>query len=171
MQVKFEATLEDFVDVNLRSMKHSKVFHSEQKSSRLVMSILAGLVVYVIVPSSFEVKLIFGVMSLVLVTATYPFILRKSIEKNVRDLCREQMGTDKSFWVEVEVSTEGLTFKQLGSRVTLDWSTVREIQVADDRIEFLLQNGSVSTVRTRAFETSEQQKEFIELADRYWHKL
>jgi len=168
MKVSFEATLEDLVDVHLRILKRSKRFEAERRKVWVMGSIAVGLITFAVIPETIEIKLISGVIGALLTALLYPFSHQKSVEKRVRNYCRDQVGTDGSFVVEVELSEQGLTFKQLKTQVTHDWSTVQDIQVSDDRTDFLLQGGGLATVRARAFETPEQRETFLELANHYW---
>lgn len=167
MKVSFEATFEDFVDVSMRTVKNSKEYNSAQKNVRIVASIIVGIIVFAIVPSTFLGKLIFGVFGSFLMLLIYPSIYQRSFEKRIRNHCRDQMGTNDSFLVEIELNAQGFTCKQLKTQITYDWSAVQDIQGTPDRVDFIIQNGGITTVRAKAFETPDQQEKFIELANKY----
>jgi hypothetical protein len=167
MKVKFEATFDDLVDVYIRSFKNSKGYDSAKKSGWIITSILVGVIVLALVPSTLGVKLIWGVIGSFLLALIYPYLHQRSLEKRTRKYCQNQMGTDGSFPVEIELSPQGVTYKQFKTQITYDWSAVQDIQVSNDRVDFIFENGSIATVRARAFETPEQQEKFIELANGY----
>ena len=77
------------------------------------------------------------------------------------------MGTRESFRVEVALDAQGIALTQFGNRITRAWSTVRQVQPSEDGIDFRFSNGSIATVRAKAFESPEQQKEFLDLANDY----
>jgi hypothetical protein len=167
MQVKFEATFEDLVDVSLRSITHSKRYASAKRNGWILTSLFVGLAVFVIIPSAFGERLIWGVIASCLVALLYPYLSQRSLERRVRNYCQDELGSDDSFPVEIGLGPEGITYKQLKMQVTHEWSSVHDIQVTSDRIDFILQNGGVITVRARAFETPEQREEFIDMASGY----
>ncbi|MGD8405436.1 MAG: hypothetical protein PVJ21_17395 [Anaerolineales bacterium] len=167
MKVSFEATFEDFVEVSIRTIKNSKEYNSAQKNVRILASIFVGIIIFVLVPSTVLGRLIWGVFGSFLMVLIYPYFYQRSFEKRIRNYCREQMGTQNSFLVEVELNAQGFTCKQLQTQITYDWSAVQDIQVTPDGVDFIIQNGGITTVRAKAFESPEQQEEFVELANNY----
>ena len=168
MKVSFEATFEDFMDVCIRTIKNSKGHNSAKRNGWIISSIFVGLVVLAIVPSTLGEKLIWGVIGSFLIALIYPYLYQKSLENRARNYCQNQMGTDDAFLVEIELNPQGVTSKQLKTQVTHDWSAVQDIQVTSDKVDFIFQDGGITTVRARAFETPEQQEKFVELAHQYY---
>ena len=170
MQVGFEATLDEYVDVNVRSLKRSGAWYTQRRNSAITTGVLGIVIVFAILSftempleSRLSFALLTGIVSSWLALRFFP----GSIEKRIRDYGRKQMGTRESFRVEVELDAQGIALTQFGNRIARAWSAVRQIEPSEDGIDFRFSNGSIATVRAKAFESPEQQKEFLDLANNY----
>ena len=167
MKVQFVATFDDMRDVTLRSLHGSKAIAARRRRSWFLLSIGLGLFTFVLFPASIPMKLVFGVTAALLAAVIYPLLYRRSLRGSIREILREQMGAVQTFLVEVEVDAKGVTFRQMGTQVTYEWSTVTAVGSTDDRIDFHLKGGGVATVRERAFESPEHRLDFLEQVHNY----
>ena len=170
MQVGFEATLDEYVDVNVRSLKRSGAWYTQRRNNAIITGVLGVVIVFAILSLTempLESRLSFAVLTGIVSGWLAWLFFPGSIEKRIRDYGRKQMGTCELFRVEVELDAQGIALTQFGNRITRAWSTVRQVQPSEDGIDFRFLNGSIATVRAKAFESSEQQKEFLDLANDY----
>jgi hypothetical protein len=163
MKVTFEATLDDFVDVMVRSNPRTQEWYA-----RLILSVIANAVLGVIVSqylwNNWTLSSIMG-----LVLATYiPAANYNIVERRARNLYRNTYRIHGPVQVDVEVTERGLSIKQFGMTTIYDWNTVRLQEETDDAIYFRAAFGNLCAVRKRAFASEAEKNEFIELANRYW---
>ena len=170
MQVSFDATLDEFVDVNLRTLKRTGMWEQQRKRVSVWVGIAGPIIALAILSFgqlSLEQRLsIAGVIGFV-AFGLYGFRFPQLEHDRVRTFCQKRIGADKTFPVTVELEGQGVSFTQLGSKSIHGWATVQGIQRCGDDIDIQFVDGSVGTVRTRAFESSQQQLEFAEIANHY----
>jgi hypothetical protein len=170
MRVSFEATLDDFVDVNVRSMKRTGLWNNLRVNMAIVSGILGALIIFG--PSSFtslsiESRLTFAAIAGVVFASLSWLLLPRTLERRFRDYFRSSFGTSRTRVIQVELDAQGISFTQLGKRSLHEWSAIQAIQTGSDRIDMLFSNKGLATVRARAFESPTQQKEFVDLANEY----
>jgi len=167
MIVQFDATLDDFVDVTMRSLARSKAAQSSRWRVLAVFSLFVALALFVVVPGGLIIRigaaLTAALANVVFSLATY----KRSMEKRVRRICRDQNGTDGPVRIEVELSESGVRASQLGAHYIYDWSKVINIEEAEDAIFFYKSDGTLLAVRNRAFQSPAEKSEFIQLARRF----
>lgn len=167
MRVEFDATLDDLVDVQLRSLKCSRVARGWRWESTISAGLVAGVIMFLLVPEPFEAKIALGVVGLLAGAAVYSLVYRATVQSRTRDYCREFLGKQNSFIVEVELGPEGVQCKQLGVQSTIEWGNIEGVQESHDSVDILLRAGGLIAVRKRAFESREARDEFVQLAEQY----
>lgn|SRR6266545_4896214 len=167
MQVQFDATIDDFVDVTLRSVAGSKALRAWRWEGAITFASLIGLSMYLILPGSTVAKLVAGVLAFVFIIFVSLATYKNSYQKRVRKLAKEQIGTEGPVRVQVELTESGIKFDQLKTQYIYDWSTIERYEETDDAIYFCKRDRSVLAVRKRAFESQESKDQFIEFAKKY----
>lgn len=164
MDVQFEATLDELVDVSLRSIETSKTSLSRQRRSHILASLSLGLIAIILIPGSTILKLGIGIAVSLVVAILYPLFYRRALDRNIRETLKEQLHGSSSFTVEVELTEEGIAFHQLGTRITHDWANVKAVSSTAHGVDFTFKGGGIATVRDRAFAAPDQRDQFIERA-------
>jgi hypothetical protein len=167
MQVQFDATIDDYVDVVLRSVAGSKAVKAWRWQGSIVAGLLVGLSVFLILTGSIVRKLVAGGLAFLLVTVANLAYYKSSYRKRARKLIREQLGTEGPFRIRVELTESGITFEQQETRLIQEWSTFERYEETDDAIYFLKRDRSVMAVRKRAFESKASQDQFLEFARKH----
>ena len=167
MQVQFDATLDDYVDVLMRSIAVSKAARNWRWKGSIIFGLLVGFSVFLILTGSNVRKLGAGVLAFLLVTVANLAYYKSSYRKRVRKLLKEQMGTEGPFRIQVELTESGISFEQQKMRQIHDWSTLERYEETDDAIYFWKRDRSVMAVRKRAFESRANQDEFLEFARKH----
>lgn len=112
MQVQFDATLDDLVDVTMRSVAGSKVARAWRWQGLMIFGLLVGLSTYLIQTGSNFRRLGTGVLAFLLIALANLADYKSSQRKRIRKLVKEQMGTEGPFRVEVELTESGIKFDQ-----------------------------------------------------------
>jgi hypothetical protein len=164
MIVQFEATLDDFIAVSLRSLARSKTQRSLRIKRTVYNCLLAGLLTPILVPGSIWVKVFAGCLAAGITIPVDRFFYRRSLQKSLRELCREHIGGDKPFRVRVELNESGILIEQLNTQMTIGWADVTEIKEIEDAVYFFWRVTECLAVNMRAFESAESKQRFIETA-------
>lgn len=170
MRVTFEATVDDFVEVSVDNMKRSGSWNRLRLNMALASGILGTLVIFGLLSFTslpMEFRLSFAVLEGVVLAFLSLLYFTWSMPRRLRNYIRQSFGTSRTLVIEVELDAHGISFWQLGARHLYEWSTVQSIESSSDRIDFLFSPKGLATVRTRAFESPLQQKEFVDLAKQY----
>src|SRR6185436_14666889 len=94
----------------------------------------------------------------------FPFFNRSSQIRRLREMTREQIGSDGPVTIQVELSEGGISTKQLKTQIFHEWSHVAAIEETDGSIDFFMHDGGATVVRKRAFKSAKEKDEFLELA-------
>ena len=129
--------------------------------------LLAGIVVFALLPESFTVKLVVASLAAIGGAVLYPLLYQKTLRRRLRKYCLEQLGTEEPFPVEVELSPEGVCTRQKTAQIIFEWPNVEAIQETSDSIDILTRHGGIVVVRKRAFESPEAMRRFTEEAQHY----
>jgi hypothetical protein len=170
MQVQFDATIDDVVDVTMRSLAGSKTVRRWRWQGSAILGLLVGVSVYLIQTGSSVRKLVAGVLVFLLITIANLAGYKSSHRKRVRKLLKEQMGGEGPFRVRVELSESGITFDQQQTQQRHDWSSIERYEETDDAIYFVRSDRGVMAVRKRAFESQASKEEFLGFARRHISK-
>ncbi|HKQ03831.1 MAG TPA: YcxB family protein [Blastocatellia bacterium] len=166
MIVEFNATLDDLVDVTMRSLARSKLLRPWNWKGLLTTVLLAGLPWFAIMQGSLGRRLFVGVAVAIIAAAIYLLTYESTVEKRVRKLCLKLVGEDKPFRVEVELAEAGIRISQLKEQYTCDWGTIIEMEETEEAIYFYRREGGGFAVRKRGFGTMAEKEQFVEMAKR-----
>ena len=160
MKIKFESTIEDSVEAEMRVLLRSRTV-LRWKRTGLIGAPILFVAFYLGTPDTVTVKLVFatlvGAMYIYLSWFRYEAKLRKRLAK----LAIERRGTDQPISCEVEVGREGLTCKQSGIETKISWDRVCEVLNSENEIEILLKNAGIVLIPNRVFCESHQRDEWL----------
>jgi hypothetical protein len=97
MQVQFDATIDDFVDVTLRSVAGSKALRAWRWEGAITFASLIGLSMYLILPGSTVAKLVAGVLAFVFIIFVSLATYKNSCQKRVRKRAFESQESKDQF--------------------------------------------------------------------------
>lgn len=164
MKVLFEASVDDFAEVALRSVQRSPSMEASRRRSWALLTIALAVLVFLVAPFASLTKALMAVLAAALTAFLFPLVYRHTLKMRFRQVWREQFTGADSTRIEVEIDEGGLTFRQRGTEITYRWSTVERVETAEDRVDFLLAGDGVATVRDRAFHSLEHRQQFVQLA-------
>ena len=165
MQARFDATLDDFVDVRLRTLSGSRTATVRRWQRVFATAVLAGLPLYLISPESRRLKL--GLLAFAFITLGHLVTYKSFLRGKLRALLRADLGGKGPVPVRVELTSFGIKFEQLGGQYFSDWSTIERLEETQDAIYFYQHDRSCMAVRKRAFESPESKAQFMEVAQKY----
>jgi len=167
MQAQFDATVDDFVDVTLRTLAGSRTVRVQRWQGVLTTASLIAFSMYLIFPASQPFKLLAGLLTLAFIPLANLVTYKSFLRGKLRAIAKEQIGGEGPVRVRVELTPFGIEVKQLGTRYSNDWSAIERLEETQDAIYFYKRDKSCLAVRTRAFESQEIRNQFIELAKKY----
>ena len=167
-KIKYEATVDDLIDVHERILARSKVARSWQYQGAATTALLGGLIAgvlgFIIVGRTVTTGLIGGAFTALISAIISLTLHRTTVRNRLRNYFREQFGERDSFTYEFEMSEGGIWTKQLSTQNMFEWSHVEEVKETDDAIEFYMYGGSAVFVKRRAFVSPEEQRQFLDIA-------
>lgn len=151
------------VDASMRLLARSKTIRSTRWQGLLWTAGLTWLLVFALFGASFKGGLI-GLLAASISALIYPSMHRQSVQKRLRKFCKEKFGETTSFICEVELTPTGIRTQSLNTQTTSEWKNVEEILVTEDSVDIFTRQGGGVVVRNRAFQSADERRVFIELA-------
>jgi hypothetical protein len=167
MKVRFDFTLEDLVDSSERALSRSRTIRSLRMKSRLLSAFLCGVVVFLAKAGPPETKLLWAGIFAILAAAAHPYLVGRTRRRQLLKVFRERFSGPGPFTCEVELTSSGVTINQAGTQSTRPWSKIAEVKDAEDSIEIISPQTGFIVVRNRAFGSTEERRQFLELARKY----
>ncbi len=130
-------------------------------------SLLTGAVLFAVIPEGFAGRAIMGAIGLLLGALLYPIMNERTVRRRLRKFCEEKAGSSKTFLCEVEINDSGVHTRSNGTQIIYSWDKVTEIEETAESVDLYTELGGLLVVRKRAFTSSEEQRKFVELANRY----
>jgi len=163
MKVRFDATLEDYVDVGKRSAgSRFRVYVFAVFSSLLVGGLIAELMYLMFRDWLITVMIVSVTVSVTIVTTI------AQQESNMRAFFKKRVKLTLPISTEFEITQAELTSRALGQTVSQEWKVIENIEETDDAIYFRNIFGLYTAVRKRGFADDEELTEFLTLAKSYW---
>jgi hypothetical protein len=63
----------------------------------------------------------------------------------------------------MELTENGIWTRQLGTQIIFEWANVEDVVENEDDIEFVMRDGGGVIVRKRAFASTDEQRQFMEV--------
>jgi len=165
MIVRFDTTIDDVVDVSMRSWANSKTMRLWRWQGAAVTGLMFAVPAYFLLGETARARLVITCAAALIGIAFYLWTYRENFRKRTQKLCREQIGTEAPFTVTVELLDEGISFSQMGARVIYEWSRIDRVEESADALYFFSRENMCSAVRKRGFESIAIKDEFLKLAE------
>lgn len=166
MIVEFDATLDDVVDVSMRSLARSKTVRAWSWQGLLTNALLSAVLMFAILPASFGTRLFFAIVVAFITAGIYLWTYKGRIEKRMRKLCMEQIGPNSPFPVRVELSESNIKVTSQKTEYLHDWSAFAEVEESGDAIYFWKRDGGGFAVRRRGFASESDKDQLLKDARR-----
>jgi hypothetical protein len=165
-RVEFDATWEDFADVELRILKRSPVVRRWRRRDAIVTSIVSGVGIFMLLGIldpriPLDYRLVFAAAWML----GFPFLVhwmnRSQGSLRIQELLREQLG-EGPIHVVIELRPDGVWVRQANVELLFDWKDATAVDDTSD-VEVILGRSSV-VARARAFIRPAQRVAFVERA-------
>lgn len=170
MIIRYDVTVPDMTDVMRRAARRREPnLGWRWKQSVLVSALLTAFFASVIEGSG--VARIFGSAAFFLVTfAALTYLQKARVAWALERYVAKQLGPSAPFAFEIEITSAGLTTRQLGEEIRREWKNVEKITAATGGIEFDIRLGGMVFVRDSGFRSCDERVEFLRLAREYAHR-
>lgn len=163
MKIKFESTIDEAVDVQLRLIELSKTAKKWKWEGLLFVPIIfAGF--YFCLPNTIAIKLILSMVSSLLFIVIYLGSYKKLTRTRIKKLLIENFGTDKPLPCEYEFEEEGLIFRRMGTDLKFQWCKVTKINETEKDLELIIGKTGIAVIPKRIFENEQQKNEWVAFA-------
>jgi YcxB-like protein len=162
MRVRFEFNTDDLIEVGEKSLAESRVVRRIRLGGLVSSSLLGALLGYAL-PADSGSRPFVVLGTALLCGLAYPALRKATMQRRLRAFWRERLGGDGPFVCEVELSEQGVTTEQFGTRSTRPWSAVAAFEETDASVNISTREGGWILVRDRAFSSPDEKKRFVEL--------
>jgi hypothetical protein len=162
MKIRFEFTVDDFLDVELRRMDRSRTVTGWKRSSILASGAFGGGACFLAVAAPLPVRLVTAGIGAVLSAGAYAFVSPRTFKRRMRVLYAEELRKCGPLVCEVETDAAGIHASQMNMRVTYPWAEVEKILETPAAIYIFSRTGRMLAVRDRAFAKPEERRAFTE---------
>jgi hypothetical protein len=173
MRIRFDATVDELIEVQERVLERSKVARSWQRQGAIFSAFQNGfyvgtltfIIVYMV--STLLPALILSIGLFVITSIASWYFHHEIVRQRLYKYFREQFGDRETIPFELELREAGIWTNQLGVQSMVEWANIEEINLTEETIEFYMRGGGVTFVRKRAFSSTEEHQRFIDAARQY----
>lgn len=167
MIVRYTVTVADMVDVMRRATQRREPklgwrWRQSVLISALLTAIFAGVIDGTIVTTLIASSGFFAVA-----WATMTYYQKLSVNSSFKRYVTNQYGASAPFTFEIEITSAGMTTRQLGEEVQREWINVAKITETIGGIEFDIHRGGMVFAADRGFKSQEERTEFLRLTKQY----
>lgn len=165
MKVRFEATFEELVDVNMRAWRASAAARSLRRRDIavfLLMMAAGAMVASLLAGAPMVGAIITALIAAAVLAPIYPRIYDWSLRRRLTRIVRESAGPGDSWPVDVELDDRGIHVSTRDGASLMPWTTVRAINDLPEGIEVRTGESGILMIRSRAFDSSDTRTAFIE---------
>ena len=168
MTVRFEATFEDYVDVQRRFLRASPAARRMRRRDITLTTAFSSIGVFAAVMilsrgRDLAEAVVISTTTLVIMLAGYPPFHDWWVARRMREFLRESYQPGPRNVLEVTLDEAGVHLRSSESSSRIAWNEVRAVNDTPEGVEFMFDQGLVMT-RSRAFETADARARFIQLA-------
>lgn len=167
MQIKYDATFDDFVDATLRSVERSTRARTLARIYALACGVIAAAGILAFTPNVFPYRVPLALLALLCGFITYNLLFNPVRPARVRRYLAKKLGGPGPFSIAIELTPSGLVASQLGNQTTYGWQNIVEILDTSDSFDFVERHGGYIVVRKRAFPSTDAQLNFLRQAREY----
>jgi hypothetical protein len=168
IRVEFDATLDEFVDVNLRLAYRTNAFRQQRWRSAAAFGASFAIVLGLMTVSEagrFSPMIAMAAIGAGAVSGSlfgwwYGSYYDSYVRRHTRRMLKEMFRGAEEMRCEMELRPEGLWSKSFDTEIILSWKRLREIVDAEHGIELWFDPG-LALIRSRAFDNPELRQLFI----------
>jgi hypothetical protein len=165
--VQYDVTVPDMIDVTRRAARRREPSLGWRwRQSVLVSALLAALFSGVIEGSK-SVRMFGTVGFFLFAFAAMTYLQKIRVATALARYVTEQYGSSVPFTFVIEITSAGMTTRQLGEETLREWRNVEKISETTGGIEFDIRHGGMVFVRDTGFQSSSERIEFLRLARNY----
>jgi hypothetical protein len=161
VKVRFEATLDDFIDVALRTWRRQQATLPLWRRDIVVGALLTGALLYMASGPPPAQRIFIAVIGLPFGAFAYPAFRGFTLRRNANRLYREWLGGSATAPVEIEPRAQGLWVAQNGAEMLFPWRDVAGVEDSAQDVEISLQYEGVIVVRGRSFPDAADRSAFL----------
>jgi hypothetical protein len=167
MIVRYEVTVPDMADVMRRAASRREPRLGWRWRQSVLMSALLTAFFASVIEAS-QTERVFGSVAFFVVTLLVLTYLQKiRVARALEQYVAKQFGPSAPFTFEIDITSDGMTTRQLGEEIRREWNNVVKITEATGGIEFDIRLGGMVFVRDTGFQSPDERAEFLRLARQY----
>lgn len=165
MKVRFKFTVDDFIDSRKRLKQYSD-YNKKVIITNIIFTVIGGGILFYFLFSDWVIRIISLLIAGFSVLLINPNPLAKALKKSYKKIYQSY----EPIITEIEISSDGITYQQLDTKTTFNWTAVKKIEETEKAIYFYIIPEGVIAVPKRVFESNEEKVRLIESANMYLNK-
>lgn len=173
IKVAFDYTLDELVEVTLRSQRKSNTYQREFRRGIWMTGGATFVVIYLLIREAFWVRLTTGIIFALITMGVNWLLARQMTSRRIKKYYQELIRDPWPIHLEIELNESGLVARERDSVSELKWSRITNVEeVEKDRsVEFMTNEGRLVVVRARAFNSEDEKQQFIHFAKQHIQPL
>jgi hypothetical protein len=127
VRIEFDSTLDDYVDAQILSLRQSGRFRRGMLYNALVGALIAGFLMYVVIPDVVLIRAVFGTGAGVVAALILSLSYRRTLRRNLTNISKDLRGTDGPIRTAVTMDEARIDMEWGGITVSCAWPSVRII--------------------------------------------
>lgn len=167
IKVAFDYTLDELVEVTLRSQRKTKTYQRGVQRAILLAGVATFVLVYLLIRDEFWVRIAIGVVGALVSMGLNLWLVRKVGARRLKKYYRELIPDQWPIHLEIELNENGVVASERDSTTELQWSRIAKVEEANRAVEFTTREGKLFVLRARAFQSEEEKQQFIHFAKQH----
>jgi ribosomal protein L37E len=167
VRIEFDSTLDDYVDAQILSLRQSGRFRRGMVYNALVGALLAGFLMYVVIPDVVLIRAVFGTGAGVVAALILSLSYRRTLRRNLTNISKDLRGTDGPIRTAVTMDEARIDMEWGGITVSCAWPSVRIIDQSPDAIEIVSDSIVSMRIPNRVFSDDAARSSFVGQARAY----
>lgn len=164
MKVEFDYTIDELVEVSLRSVRKTKSYQTAFQRGLLTTGSAAFAIAFLLFNYSFAIRFLLALLFGVFSAATYLFLQQTLTERKLKKYYFDLIGDKWPIHLEIELTPAAIVTRERETETSISWKRFAQVSENNKNIEFLTREGSLIVVRGRAFHNDEEKQRFFDLA-------
>lgn len=164
ISVSFDYTLEEMLEVGLRTLKSSKTFRQTRLRSYLLTVVSTFLLLCLIFTYPLYQRILNAAVFTAVWTLIYWLVQNQLTRRRLRKYYLEKISEPWPIHLVVELNERGVAAIEPESRTEVEWKAFAKVLEINGNVEFILKKGGLIIVRARAFTDDDCRQKFLTFA-------
>lgn len=159
----FDSTLDEKVVASMRLYEITGLM-SRHKWLPLVLAPVGALLCFLLLQGAALPRALGSAFFAIVFTTLHLAMYRRDLARNIRRHLARQFRTREPIPSEYVIDDRMVSFSNLGTTISFEWSSVREVVEAADAVEMIVEPAGIARIPNRLFADSSEKRRLLEYA-------